>query len=84
MQALQDKNAVIIKAQGDARAAELLGVALSKNNTYIQLRRIEAAREIAEHLAKSKNKAYLDSETLFLNLTSQLDVNLEKVSYKLF
>ena len=47
MKALQDKNAAIIKAQGEARAAELLGPALGTSTAYIQLKRIEAAIEIA-------------------------------------
>jgi len=45
---------------------------------YIDLRRIEAAREIAKNLANSRNKVYLDSDALLLNLTSGLDENLEK------
>ena len=77
--ALQDKNSAIIKAEGEARAAELLGPALGKSTAYIQLKRIEAAREIAYSLAASKSRAYLDAETLMLNLTTSLDSNLEKV-----
>ena len=77
--ALQDKNSAIIKAEGEARAAELLGPVLSNSPSYIQIRRIEAAREIAHSLAASRNKAYLDAETLLLNLTTTLDQNLEKV-----
>ena len=79
MKALQDKNSAIIKAEGEARAAELLGPALGKSSAYIQLKRIEAAREIAQSLAQSKSKAYLDAETLMLNLTTTLDSNLEKI-----
>lgn len=45
---------------------------------YIELRRIEAAKEIATLLAHSRNKVYLDSDSLLLNLTSKLDANLEK------
>jgi len=45
---------------------------------YIDLRRIEAAREIAKSLSNSRNKVYLDSDALLLNLTSGLDENLEK------
>ena len=77
--ALQDKNSAIIKAEGEARAAELLGPILSKSPSYVQIRRIEAAREIAHSLALSRNKAYLDAETLLLNLTTSLDQNLEKI-----
>lgn len=79
LRAQQDKNSAIIRAEGEARAAELLGPALGKSQAYIQLKRIEAAREIATSLANSRNKAYLDAETLMLNLTTSLDSNLEKV-----
>jgi prohibitin 2 len=56
----------------------LLGIALKKSPAFIELRRIEAAKEIATLLAHSKNRVYLDSETLLLNLTNKLDENLEK------
>ena len=78
--ALQDKNSAIIKAEGEARSAELLGPALGKSQAYIQLKRIEAAREIAGYLSKSRSKVYLDAETLMLNLTKSLDQNLEKIN----
>ena len=45
---------------------------------YIDLRRIDAAREIAKNLGRTANKVYLDSDSLLLNLTSGLDNNLEK------
>jgi prohibitin 2 len=51
---------------------------MKKSPAFIQLRRIEAARDIATALATSRNKAYLDAETLLLNLTNRLDENLEK------
>jgi prohibitin 2 len=35
LRALQDKNSAIIKAEGEARAAELLGPALGKSQAYI-------------------------------------------------
>jgi prohibitin 2 len=53
---------------------------MSQNPAYIELKRIEAAREIAKMLGQSRNKVYLDSDTLLLNLTSGLDKNLEKRS----
>ncbi len=80
MSAAQDKKSTIIKAQGEARAAELLGPAIGKSGAYVQIKRIEAARDIADSLASSRNRAYLDSDTLLLNLTGSLDSNLEKVA----
>ncbi len=44
----------------------------------MQLRRIEAAKDIASSVARSRNKVYLDADTLLLNLTQHLDQNMEK------
>jgi len=63
-QALQDKKSTIIKAEGEARSAELIGLAVSKNPGYIELRRLEAAKDIAEVVSNGRNKVYLDSESL--------------------
>ena len=51
---------------------------MADSPAYIDLRRIEAAREIAKNLSQTRNKVYLDSDALLLNLTSGLDQNLEK------
>ena len=77
--AIQDKKSVIIKAKGEAKAAELLGMSLDKSPAFLDLRRVEAAREIATTLSKSRNKIYLEADNLLLNLTSPLNSNLEKV-----
>jgi hypothetical protein len=50
---------------------------MSNSPAYIDIKRIEAAREIAKNLGRSNNKVYIDSETLLLNLTHGLDQNLE-------
>jgi len=51
---------------------------MDKSPAYIDLRRIEGARDIAQMLGQSRNKVYLDSDSLLLNLTTGLDQNLEK------
>jgi len=66
--AMQDKRSTIIKATGEARSAELVGVAIKKNPGFIELKRIDAARTIAETISKSSNKAYLSAESLMLDL----------------
>jgi prohibitin 2 len=73
-QALQDKKSTIIKAQGEAISAELIGK--SMNPAYIELKRIEAARKIAETLSTSRNRAFIDADTLLLNLTGPLNHKL--------
>lgn len=74
----EDKRAIIIRAEGEAKAAEFFGKAMQDSPAYIDLRRIEAAKEIARMLGRSRNQVYLDSDSLLLNLTSGLDANLEK------
>lgn len=55
---------------------------MSKNKAFIDLKRIDAAKEIAKSVAKSRNKVYLDADTLLLNLTGKLDENLEKIDVR--
>ena len=76
--AIQDKKSTLIKASGEAMSAEFFGKAMSNNPAYIDLKRIDAARSIAKMLGTSRNRVYLDSDSLLLNLTQGLDKNLEK------
>ncbi|CAI9114562.1 OLC1v1015313C1 [Oldenlandia corymbosa var. corymbosa] len=64
----QDKKSAIIRAQGEAKSAQLIGEAISNNPAFISLRRIEASREISAILSGSANKVYLNSDNLLLNL----------------
>ncbi|KAF8606821.1 hypothetical protein BDV93DRAFT_436467 [Ceratobasidium sp. AG-I] len=68
-QAIQEKQSIIVRAQGEARSAELIGDAVKKNKGFLQLRRLEAARDIANILATSGNHVMLDSQSLLLNVT---------------
>ncbi len=70
--ARQEKQAMVVKAQGEARSAELIGEAIKKSKTYVELKKIENARAIAAHLqeAGGRNKLLLDSEGLGLNVFS--------------
>ncbi|KAL2496835.1 Prohibitin-1 [Forsythia ovata] len=70
----QDKQSAIIRAQGEAKSAQLIGQAIANNPAFITLRRIEASREISQTIANSNNKVYLNSDDLLLNLQ---DLNLE-------
>jgi prohibitin 2 len=63
-QALHDKRSTIIKAQGEATSAELIGQALASNPGFIELRRLDAAKQIATTLAQGKNTLYLDAASL--------------------
>ncbi|KAH7685071.1 prohibitin 2 protein [Dioscorea alata] len=68
----QDKKSAIIRAQGEAKSAQLIGQAIANNPAFLTLRQIEAAREIAQTIANSSNRVYLKSDDLLLNL-QQLD-----------
>jgi prohibitin 2 len=59
-----------VRAQGEARSAELIGDAIKKSRSYVELRKIENARNIAQILQESggKNKLYLDAQGLGLNV----------------
>ena len=79
MQAEQEKKSNIIRAQGEAKAAELYGQSLTQNPAFIELRRIEASKEISNSLARSRNRIFLESDTLMLNLTGSYNANLERI-----
>lgn len=70
----QDRRSAVIRAQGEAKSAQLIGQAIANNQAFITLRKIEAAREIAQTIAQSANKVYLSSNDLLLNLQ---EMNLE-------
>ncbi|KAJ1733413.1 Prohibitin-1, subunit of the prohibitin complex (Phb1p-Phb2p) [Coemansia biformis] len=60
--AQQEKLAAVIRAEGEADAAQRISAALSKAGPgLVKLRRIEASREIAETLAAARNVTYLPS-----------------------
>ncbi len=65
--ALQEKESIKIKADGEARSADLIGNAIKKNPAFLQLRRIDAAKEVATAVVQSGNKVYLNSDALMLN-----------------
>ncbi|GMN51645.1 hypothetical protein TIFTF001_020796 [Ficus carica] len=70
----QDKKSAVIRAQGEATSAKLIGEAIANNPAFITLRKIEAAREIAQTISHSSNRVYLNSDDLLLNLQ---ELNLE-------
>lgn len=67
---IQEKQATIVKAQGEARSAELIGEAVRQSKGFLQLRRMEAARDIANMLSNGSNRVMLDSNALMLNCES--------------
>lgn len=59
---LQERNAAIIRAEGESEAAKLISDATKTAGVgLVELRRIEAAKDIAETMSKSQNVVYLPS-----------------------
>lgn len=75
-----------MRAQGEARSAELIGEAMRSNKGFLQLRRLEAARDIATLLSVSGNKVMLDAQTLLLNgkLLQWIAILKRRLIYRLF
>jgi prohibitin 2 len=65
--AIQEKQQLVVKALGEAKLAELIGEAIKKLKDYVELKRLDTAREIASILALSPNRILLDNDTLLLN-----------------
>jgi prohibitin 1 len=58
----QERQAVVTRAQGEAEAAAIITNAMeTTGNAIIEVRRIDAAKEIASKLANSRNITYLPS-----------------------
>lgn len=56
----QEKRAAVVKAEGEAEAASLISKAIKEHGSgLIEVRRLDAAKEIADTLAKAKNVTYL-------------------------
>ncbi|TPX18450.1 uncharacterized protein E0L32_011635 [Thyridium curvatum] len=73
--ARQEKQAMVVKAQGEARSAELIGDAIKKNKAYVELKKLENARAIAQVMqdAGGRNRLLLDAEGLGLNVFEPKD-----------
>lgn len=69
--AIQDKRSIVIRAQGEAKSAEMIGTAIQKNPGFVQLRRIDTAKEIASVVARSNNRLILNANSLLLNLVNE-------------
>lgn len=73
---IQTKQEIIVKAQGEAEAAKKFSAMAQADPTgnFLTMRRIEAARDIAHIVSRSKNKVYLNADNLLFNLLGQAGV----------
>jgi prohibitin 1 len=70
----QERQAAVIRAEGEAEAANTISAAINKaGDAFVQFRKIEASREIAASLSQSKNVSYVPSSSgnLLLQVPSQ-------------
>jgi len=69
----QEKKAAVVRAEGESTAAAVVSEALKGSPALVELRRIEAAKDIADTLSKSRNVTYLPSggQNLLLNMGAQ-------------
>lgn len=60
----QERKAAVIRAEGEAEAAELISKAMATaGNGLIEVRRIDAAKEVASVLARGGNVTYLPTNS---------------------
>ena len=76
--AIQEKKTIITRARGEAESAELIGNAVKRNPGFMKLRRIDAAKDIADIVTGSGNKIYLNADSLLLNLLGDADEKFSK------
>jgi len=61
-----------VLAEGEAQAIIEIGKKIGGNNSYLELQRIKYACEVAKILGRSRNRIFLQSDTLLLNLHEPL------------
>lgn len=68
-----EKQATVIRAGGEAEAADILSKSFQASGKgLIEVRRIEAAKDIADTLARSRNVTYLPSgQSVLMNLNAK-------------
>lgn len=72
--AKQVKLSTVIRAEAEAKSIELIGEAVKSDPGFIQMRKIEAAREISARLQRGGNKLFLNSEGLMLDIAGEVDL----------
>ncbi|KAK9172615.1 SPFH domain / Band 7 family protein [Cryptosporidium meleagridis] len=68
LKANEEKKSTIIKAEGEAKAAKLIGDAINENPAFIALKQVETYREISKILAKSTCKSLINLSSFLPSL----------------
>jgi len=78
--AKQERQQKIVQAEGEAESAKLIGLAIGNNPGYLKLRKLKASQNIAKIIANSNNRAFLNSNSLMLDITdNKFDIASEKL-----
>jgi len=73
LKAQEDKKRTIIHAEGEQKSAEMIGEAIKSNPGFVELRKIQVAKDISQLLSKSANRMVLSTESLLMNLMNNKD-----------
>jgi len=73
----QERRSIVVRAEGEALSARMIGDAIKANPNFITLRKIEATRDIANVVSKGANKVFINSDNLLFNLLSFSESNKE-------
>jgi regulator of protease activity HflC (stomatin/prohibitin superfamily) len=72
IQAEQERQAAVIRAEGEAEAAATISKAMDKaGDAFIALRKIEASKAIVQSLAANGNVTYIPSSGVLLNVPTK-------------
>lgn len=81
--AIQERQQKIVAAEGEAESARLIGTAIASNPGYLKLRKLRAAQNISQIIAQSNNRAFLNAQSLMLDIASdKFDVSSESLKGK--
>merc|ERR1711862_295238 len=75
LKAQEEKKRTIIHAEGEQKSAEMIGDAIRSNPGFVELRRIQTAKEISAMLARSSNRMVLSTDGLLLNVAGGDDAS---------
>lgn len=78
--AREEKKSIIITAQGEAEAAKLIASAVANNTGFVELRKIQYARDVATIIANSNFQVYLSSDVLLMSGMARALRDKEKTS----
>merc|ERR1712150_457102 len=82
VKAQEEKKRTIIHAEGERQSAAMIGDAIKSNPGFVDLRRIQTAKDISQMLSKSANRMVLSTDSLLLNLMQHGAATEEKTSAK--